>query len=132
MNVMARRKRCDRNSFDAPVAQMDQSNSLLRSRLEVRVLPGALRDSDAFSRVGTDSSTAEPPAFNREVAGSSPARCMDVCESEKRFGSPIGKRRLAQNEEVAGSNPARTTVTRARKPDWLLMALLFAQQFKGF
>ena len=28
-------------SEDAPVAQLDQSNSLLKSRLEVRVLPGA-------------------------------------------------------------------------------------------
>ena len=60
----------------APVAQMDQSNSLLKSRLGVRIPPGALRTKR------TDSSKAEPPTFNRRDAGSSPARCMTAARKE--------------------------------------------------
>jgi hypothetical protein len=107
---------------DAPVAQTDQSSSLLRSRLEVRVLPGAL--SDAADR--TDGSTVELPAFNRKVAGSNPARCIE-------FGSVAqsGTRRLAQNEDVAGSNPVRTTEGYS-EPNWLLMALAYLQMFRGW
>ena len=41
----------------------------------------------------------------------------------------LRQRRLAQNEECAGSNPARTT---EKHPNWFAMALLFANQFKGF
>ena len=41
----------------------------------------------------------------------------------------FGKRRPAQNGEVVGSSPTRTT---DRPPNWLTLALLFAQQFKGF
>ena len=118
--MTTRFKRCDTNVFDAPVAQMDESNRLLSGRLKVRSLPGALGASSARR---TDSSTAELPAFNREVAGSSPARCMKEHGSVAQFG----KRRLAQNEDVAGSNPARTT-----QLDWLLLALLYAQQYRGF
>jgi hypothetical protein len=47
-----------------------------------------------------------------------------------------GKRRLAQNEEVVGSNPTRTTPPPPRhspdRVDPLSMAILFAQQFKGW
>ena len=117
----ARFKRCSEVGFDAPVAQADESSSLLRSRLKVRALPGAVRDAR------TDSSKAEPPAFNRKRAGSNPARCID----DGSVAQP-GKRRLAQNEEVAGSNPARTTVLEKHEPDWLMLALLYGQHFTGF
>src|SRR5688500_19904127 len=103
-----RRKRCETSS-DAPVAQLEQSGSLLRRRPEVRVLPGALAGhaTNVATPPRTDSSTAEPPAFNREVAGSNPARCIDrKCDGSV---AQSGKRRLAQNEEVVGSNPTRTT-----------------------
>ena len=114
MDVLERRKRCDENPV-APVAQQDKSNSLLRSRLKVRALPGAVR---------TDSSTAEPPAFNREVVSSNLTRCSDDGSVAQ-----FRQRRLSQKEEVVGSNPSRTTET---KPNWFVLALLFAQQFKGF
>jgi hypothetical protein len=41
----------------------------------------------------------------------------------------FGKRRPAQNGEVVGSSPTRTT---DRSPNWLMLALMFANQFKGF
>jgi hypothetical protein len=41
----------------------------------------------------------------------------------------FGKRRPAQNGEVVGSSPTRTT---DRSPNWLTLALMFANQFKGF
>ena len=120
MDVAERRKRCD-EQLVAPVAQVDKSSSLLRSRLKVRPLPGALGESPR-----TDSSTAEPPAFNREVAGSSPARCM-VDDSSV---AQLRQRRLTQNEDVAGSNPARTT--ERAEGNWFKLALLYAQYFKGW
>ena len=118
----ARFKRCSDLDFDAPVAQAEKSNSLLRSRLKVRALPGALRDAR------TDSSTVEPPAFNREVVSSNLTRCTQKDGSVAQFG----KRRLAQNEEVAGSNPARTTVLEKHEPNWLMLALLYGQHFKSW
>ena len=79
----------------------------------------------------TDSSMAEPPAFNREVAGSSPARCISAAEDGSIAQS--GKRRLAWNEVVAGSNPGRTMEKHGeRRVNWLTLALLFANHFKGF
>lgn len=45
----------------------------------------------------------------------------------------LGKRRLAQNEEVVDSNPTRTTYRQSPSSvDPLSMAILFAQQFKGW
>ena len=117
----ARFKRCSDVNFDAPVAQADESNSLLRSRLKVRALPGAVHEAR------TDSSTAEPPAFNREVVSSNLTRCTDDGSVAQ-----FGKRRLAQNEEVAGSNPARTTVLEKHEPNWLMLALLYGQHFRGW
>src|SRR4051812_12189874 len=78
-----------------------QSNSLLRSRLRVRVPPGAVLQTASGAepkgfRRRTDSSTAEPPAFNRRVAGSNPARCMRERETAK--GSDFGP--VAQSAEA--------------------------------
>lgn len=108
---------------NASVAQTDESNSLLTSRLEVRTLPGALSQPVQ----GTDGSTVELPAFNRKVAGSTPARCID-----HGLVAQPRQRRLAQNEDVAGSNPVRTTDRDRREPNWLLMAVAYLQLFRGW
>ena len=85
--LYGQQKKTVARTTEAPVAQWNKSNSLLRSRLRVRVPPGAL---------STDSSMAEPPAFNRRVAGSSPARCI-------RCGRQEGP--VAQSAEAPGPEP---------------------------
>src|SRR5439155_22323772 len=110
----------DENSV-APVAQQDESSSLLRSRLKVRALPGAVVSESSR----TDSSMEEPPAFNREVVSSNLTRCSDDGSVAQ-----FRQRRLTQNEDVVGSNPSRTTED--VKPNWFTLALLYAQQFRGW
>ena len=72
-------------------------------------------------------------------------RCLPFRVRHNGSVAQSGKRRLAQNEEVVGSNPTRTTSPPPAPPalpppsrevpsgvDPLSMAILFAQQFKGW